>query len=69
VASLVLWFGSDDWVIDQINTEATRTLMPSPRQEILINSGGPQAPSSNGIAARHTAADASSVVFTVDVRI
>jgi len=26
----VLWFGSDDWVIDQINSEATRTPMPSP---------------------------------------
>ena len=31
VASLVLWFGLDDWVIDQINREATRTLMPSPQ--------------------------------------
>jgi len=30
VASLVLWFGLDDWVIDQIDREATRTLMPSP---------------------------------------
>jgi len=29
VASLVLWFGLDDWVIDQINREAMRTLMPS----------------------------------------
>ena len=29
VASLVLWFGLDDWVIDQINRDATRTLMPS----------------------------------------
>jgi len=31
VASLVLWFGLDDWAIDQINREATRTLTPSPR--------------------------------------
>ena len=31
VASLVLWFGLDDWVIDQINREATRTLMLSPQ--------------------------------------
>ena len=30
MASLVLWFGLDDWVIGQINREATRTLMPSP---------------------------------------
>jgi len=28
VASLVFWFGLDDWVIDQINREATRILMP-----------------------------------------
>jgi len=27
VASLVIWFGLDNWVIDQINREATRTLM------------------------------------------
>ena len=31
VASLVLWFGLDDWVIEQINSEATRTLILSPR--------------------------------------
>ena len=30
VASLVLWFGLDDCLIDQINIEATRTLTPSP---------------------------------------
>ena len=30
VASLVLWFGSDDWVIDQTNRGATRMQMPSP---------------------------------------
>jgi len=30
VASLVLWFGVDDWVIDQINREPMRTLMSSP---------------------------------------
>jgi len=30
VASLVLWFDLDDWVIGQIDREATRTLMPSP---------------------------------------
>jgi len=30
VASLVLWFGLDDCVIDRINREATRTPMPSP---------------------------------------
>ena len=29
VASLVLWFGFDDWVTDQIYREATRTLTPS----------------------------------------
>jgi len=27
VASLVLWFGLGDWVIDRIDTGATRTLM------------------------------------------
>jgi len=36
VASLVLWFGFDDWVIDQINTEATRTPMPSPHLRNLV---------------------------------
>jgi len=30
VASLVLWFGFDDWAIDLINREATRSLKPSP---------------------------------------
>jgi len=30
VASLVLWFGVDDWVIDRINREPMRMLMPSP---------------------------------------
>ena len=34
VASLVLWFGLDDYVIDQINREVTRTLMPSPHSHV-----------------------------------
>jgi len=29
VASFVLWFGLDDWVIDQIIREVMRMLMPS----------------------------------------
>jgi len=29
VAALVLWFGLDDSVIDPINREATKMLMPS----------------------------------------
>jgi len=36
VASLVLWFSLDDGVIDQINTEATRTPMPSPHLRNLV---------------------------------
>jgi len=34
VASLVLRFGADDWVIDQINREATRTLMTTSLSDI-----------------------------------
>ena len=34
MASLVLWFGADDWVIDQINREATRTLMTTSLSDI-----------------------------------
>jgi len=30
VAWLVLWFGLDDWMTGQINSEATRMLVPSP---------------------------------------
>ena len=36
VASLVLWFGLDDWVIDQINSEATRTLKPPPNSHYPV---------------------------------
>ena len=41
VASLVLWFGSDDWVIDQINSEATRTLKPRPNSHYTHPFYGP----------------------------
>jgi len=34
VASLVLRFGADEWVIDQINREATRTLMTTSLSDI-----------------------------------
>jgi len=37
VASLVLWFGLDDWVIGQIDRKATRTLTPSAQQHVDRN--------------------------------
>jgi len=49
VASLVLRFGADDWVIDQINREATRKLMTTSLSDINAAAAAAAAAASDSV--------------------